>query len=847
MFGDTIDSPIFGGTRAHSNEGYEIFVESVLANECAVYQLSDNLFIVNGWDPRSKMSTAAWYHLQAESVGVELNVVCLCPQAKTDNLRCYHTRFVREYQNERFPSNGTFAPECEDLPILFSRQQALDGSETGFLNHFSVPSPRQCSLKSRAVVSFEGNDLGDGVWICNCKDTAKNCAHINACRHALQQYVNADPGARDSRVESEAPLEYNRKHRNTSVSHLEIPPPHWAAIRGDRYFGPPIPPMHTEPPAIIHLTSTSSCCCSSPRYLYHPNEPTRQQPCTIYGITGSLSTTVEIQACGLCTRRFVGPDCRELGLFNFNNRIMFTHDVLNDYTSTYTASETPFASWVTIISRRYAVHESSTPFVSEQMFRTVWFAYVKLQCYENDMTCPECGPHPENTIWDGVTLAFNRKHLLSSLQPPTTIHEQAVSRDKTCYITGQQLIPDSKLRKVVRRIIVGKALALSTEESNKGDEGEEEEEGEGEGEDEDDDDESKIIDKAYQERMKRAELIPPTCMQLTQINRGLGDIFTTHFGMGPLLDGVVPNEVYKRLFLQIVAEESVLQMAIRSALDLLDIFTQNPTTTNASALVNIPTLRDVLKYEFRRYQRASASMIDVCEWIVQRGRAVLTKLIVSPAPERDNGMLENDTRWETTGCCYGMPQIRFRPKYPRLKHDVRGDVGGKRGAKCSKFYSKYGEQRLTGGIMCVWCTHSVCYGFHCIPRGEGRNDVFSAIITRWPKPPKRVIYDFACALGPYCMTREPEFFADTLFLIDDFHSKDHTKCSEAAFLKTYCNVDATLSGINSSAGECGNSGITRIRKSVSYMSQDRAIMYTKIFLSIWNRLRIRKIHAVTVE
>lgn len=142
--------------------------------------------------------------------------------------------------------------------------------------------------------------------------------------------------------------------------------------------------------------------------------------------------------------------------------------------------------------------------------------------------------------------------------------------------------------------------------------------------------------------------------------------------------------------------------------------------------------------------------------------------------------------------------------------------------------------------MCVWCTHSICYGFHCIPRGEGRNDVFSAIITRWPKAPKRIIYDFACALGPYCMTREGEFFADTEFRIDVFHSSGHSKCEEAAFLKTYSEVDPRLARINSSAAECGNGGISRIRKSVSYMSQERAILYTKVFISMWNRVSIRR-------
>lgn len=142
--------------------------------------------------------------------------------------------------------------------------------------------------------------------------------------------------------------------------------------------------------------------------------------------------------------------------------------------------------------------------------------------------------------------------------------------------------------------------------------------------------------------------------------------------------------------------------------------------------------------------------------------------------------------------------------------------------------------------MVVWCTHSICYGFHCIPECEGRNDVFSALVSRWPQAPKRIIYDFACALGPYCMLREPEFFKNTYFAIDLFHAPGHTKCSEAAMLAQYANTDPRLVSLNSSAGECGNSCLRRIRKSVSYMTEKHAVIYTKVFLSVYNRGRLRK-------
>jgi len=161
----------------------------------------------------------------------------------------------------------------------------------------------------------------------------------------------------------------------------------------------------------------------------------------------------------------------------------------------------------------------------------------------------------------------------------------------------------------------------------------------------------------------------------------------------------------------------------------------------------------------------------------------------------------------------------------------------KRGRKCNKYFAQYGQHGLTGGIIAAWCSHSICYGFHCVPECEGRNDIFSAMVTRWPTALKHIIYD-ACSLGLYSMLHEPLFFTETSFLIDHFHSTGHSKCSCACFLSEYANTDPSLSKINSSVAECGNSGIKKIRKSVSYMVQQQAIIYTKVYLSMWNRTKL---------
>ncbi|KAJ7211778.1 hypothetical protein B0H12DRAFT_1033424, partial [Mycena haematopus] len=197
-------------------------------------------------------------------------------------------------------------------------------------------------------------------------------------------------------------------------------PPPWASLRSDPTLYDRSPALE-DAPGTIHLTVTSSCCCLEPRRLFNPTRPVVQMQCMVYGLFRAWNTTIELQACSNngCHHRFIGPDAREHGIFNYNNRKLFSHDLLDEYTSAYTSSETPFSAWVSVVSRRYKLHSGGTahPFVTAEVFRGVWFAYVKLQHLEGSMMCPRCGPSPENTIWDGVTLAFNRKHLLPTLDP----------------------------------------------------------------------------------------------------------------------------------------------------------------------------------------------------------------------------------------------------------------------------------------------------------------------------------------------------------------------------------------------------------------------------------------------
>lgn len=297
--------------------------------------------------------------------------------------------------------------------------------------------------------------------------------------------------------------------------------------------------------------------------------PVVKRPCTIYGLSGTVAAHLELQSCSTCAverRRFIGPDCREIGIFNYNNRALFTHDLLDEYTSTYTSSETPFTAWVGVTARRYVGQQSAVEFVSEQVFRAVWFAYVKLQALDNDMVCQKCGETPEDTIWDGVTLSFSRKHLLPSLRPPTISHDQSAIRNST-YQGQQQLLPGIVTRRLLKKVVTGRSLILQTDEvADNSSQDETNGELARELEPEDEADEitesttveadkttvsSKLSSKASADLLERITAVPEVAELLKKVNISLASLFLDHYGPSALLRGHDAPACFKRLFIQV--------------------------------------------------------------------------------------------------------------------------------------------------------------------------------------------------------------------------------------------------------------------------------------------------------
>ncbi|KIK52150.1 hypothetical protein GYMLUDRAFT_143587, partial [Collybiopsis luxurians FD-317 M1] len=209
-------------------------------------------------------------------------------------------------------------------------------------------------------------------------------------------------------------------------------PPRWCMLPNEMEFYSRPYPLR-DPPPLIELSEQASCpCLDGERAFFDHCRLVITRACQVFTLIQAFSVHIQLQPCPRCPpehHQYIGPEPRDLGLFNFNNSTLFSHELLNEYISAFSSSETPFEPWVHTIAYRYGEIEPSIPFVGGGLFCSVWFAYVRLIQFEGDKSCPSCGVYPDNIIWDGVSVAFGRKHVLNDqLEPPTVIQENAPDR-----------------------------------------------------------------------------------------------------------------------------------------------------------------------------------------------------------------------------------------------------------------------------------------------------------------------------------------------------------------------------------------------------------------------------------
>ncbi|EJD48431.1 hypothetical protein AURDEDRAFT_24282, partial [Auricularia subglabra TFB-10046 SS5] len=200
-------------------------------------------------------------------------------------------------------------------------------------------------------------------------------------------------------------------------------PPLWARISSDSDDDAPTYDLVDPLPNYFELGPEPRCRCGSPP---HSTAPVKVIRCFIYDLSHSTEARIEVQLCSTCkpqSHQFAGPELRELGIFNFNNSRLYTHRLLDKYTSLMTLAEVPFHAFHAAVIRDYS--QSQVPFVCEQTLRTVYFSFSRIQKFDVSFVCDICGDYPDVVVCDGVSAGYDLELLTDSLRPPTSISDEA--------------------------------------------------------------------------------------------------------------------------------------------------------------------------------------------------------------------------------------------------------------------------------------------------------------------------------------------------------------------------------------------------------------------------------------
>ncbi|KAK4699776.1 hypothetical protein P7C70_g6480, partial [Phenoliferia sp. Uapishka_3] len=807
-------------------------------------RLDERRWVVEGFrNADGSPQPGSFYHLTSLAADNGFTSHCDCTDQTRILERCIH-RLVLHHSWELFVAMEKLSvddnPDCIAiirnvhgyLAILSVRNGANSARDESkrvlvrwvWMNTWECDAPKckkgalpstACLHRGRArnymrEVFWNGEDIGDDVDARRNVNELGDMDEMNYLQRHLRDPVNA------------------RAYVETKPrSHLPIPSPAFCSLSTDKV--PQVPFLFPHQlPAILPIGNNARCYCGSSG----SDATTRLRACRVYDIDTVVDRFIETRRCDCRTkgdRHTIGPDLGEYGLFNWNNEIVIMHRLIDSYTSQAQRSETPLTAFHQHTNDQYLKTRSPYPFFAKTTFNKIQYALTDIQELDHPFECPLCGPNPPTQLWDGVRAAFGTQHRTSTLQPPT----EPTGIECTCVRPRTDLVflPNKELRTAMRSA-ADTIISINTDRSTVSD----------------------------------AEIVLRTFAVNTPKGRHREATAAASLLERLLIDPPSASlaQLYSTVLRQLSAHEAILYLVNRGCsrkLREVALAGKRATEMDVSRLArDCPAFGNLFRY-FRETDTSPPPQLQLLAIAAaDRTDAVFAKLDTHTHDHAASNNIPPEP-WQKTGVVYGNPKIRERPLYAHFKDGggtgeagtrwgqapgrdkktkqmpLEAEIEGEQDKWCRKHYTQYTEARQTGGIMGGWCPHSFSLGFHNIPRAEGRNDVFSAVFTRWEKAPRTIIYDFGCALGIYCWAREPKYWRNTRFMIDQFHQSDHSACSDACRLSTYMKNDPDLVDVNSSAAECGNAGLARIRKTVSYSNQVHAIKFTRNFLCVWNRCR----------
>ena len=140
---------------------------------------------------------------------------------------------------------------------------------------------------------------------------------------------------------------------------------------------------------------------------------------------------------------------------------------------------------------------------------------------------------------------------------------------------------------------------------------------------------------------------------------------------------------------------------------------------------------------------------------------------------------------------------------------------------CSKNYIQKNLSFSPGALkFCCSCSSPKIMGFKVLEKNEGPRSVLDVILSRLPKLPRHIVYDFGCGLFTSAAHTLWWAMQDTTITSDAIHALNHN-CSPS-FVPT---AHDSLNMSNTVAHEQRNNAISEIDKSLRYTSLE---VYTSL-------------------
>eukprot|EP00033_Pygsuia_biforma_P003223 GCRY01003535.1.p1 GENE.GCRY01003535.1~~GCRY01003535.1.p1 ORF type:complete len:374 (+),score=110.92 GCRY01003535.1:1704-2825(+) len=305
-------------------------------------------------------------------------------------------------------------------------QRACSCKHTIASSYFPLPDPAHLLVAFRdvfLVASPEGAALvrkaGSRLRCSVC--TVSGCTHTVAVKeHAVTTDTTGsdveDAGSDEEEAVEDQPVEWRcyswRGLTPTHLSHPDLAERHEAERRdsrslyGDTAVDPDLP---EECPH-----------CGMGEWA----EPCGGSVCTFLTLSFPVGLLVQHHSCRCCGRH-IPFDGLALGLLNFNNALGISHALFGKFLLRIRDFGTPFSQLFSqFITDLPHNHLSHTPFfpLSYQTFRRLMWAGLQLLDLPVEALhrCPHCGPDPAVLVGDGVSHAFQRKHLQLDPTPTTS-------------------------------------------------------------------------------------------------------------------------------------------------------------------------------------------------------------------------------------------------------------------------------------------------------------------------------------------------------------------------------------------------------------------------------------------